>query len=282
MVIAGGGPTGVELAGLLAEFKLCLLGMDYPELKNDTLQAYLIEGSPNLLAAMSNSSHREAYRELERLSIEVKLNTQVTHYSDDQVYLSNGDIIEAKTLIWAVGVTSNTFEGIAKSSLGKGGRMITDQYNRVKGYDNVYAIGDIGIQYDDRNYPNGHPQLAQPAIQQGKRLAKNLLLQARKRKMKPFKYFDRGDMAIIGRRWAVADLFKHRLHFGGFLGLLSWLFIHLISLVNYNNKIKTLYNWLVAYLTHDQVLRMIFRSQNEVTKLDKQKENQTEKRHIIG
>ena len=143
--------------------------------------------------------------------------------------------------------------------------MITDQYNQVKGYDNVYAIGDIGIQYNDRNYPDGHPQLAQPAIQQGKRLAKNLLLQARKRDMKPFKYFDRGDMAIIGRRWAVADLFKHRLHLGGFLGLLSWLFIHLISLVNYNNKIKTLYNWLVAYLTHDQVLRMIFRSQNRET-----------------
>jgi len=271
MVIAGGGPTGVELAGMLAEFKLCLLGMDYPELKNDILQAYLIEGSPNLLAPMSDSSHKEAYRELERLGIEVKLNTQVTHYSNDQVYLSSGHIIEAKTLIWAVGVTANTFEGIAKSSLAKGGRMVTDQYSRVKGYDNVYAIGDIGIQYDDRNYPNGHPQLAQPAIQQGKRLAKNLLLQAGKRNMKPFKYFDRGDMAIIGRRWAVADLFKHRLHLGGLLGLLSWLFIHLISLVNYNNKIKTLYNWLVAYLTHDQVLRMVFRSQNRETKVDKQR-----------
>ena len=268
MVIAGGGPTGVELAGMLAEFKLCLLGMDYPELKNDTLQVYLIEGSPYLLAPMSDSSHKEAYKALERVGIEVILNTQVTHYSDDQVHLSNGDTIEAKTLMWAVGVTANTFEGIAKSSLGKGGRMITDQYNQLKGYDNVYAIGDISIQYDDRNYPNGHPQLAQPAIQQGKRLAKNLLLQARKGNMKPFKYFDRGDMAIIGRRLAVADLFKHRLHLGGLLGLLSWLFIHLISLVNYNNKIKTLYNWLVAYLTHDQVLRMIFRSENQEIEFD--------------
>ena len=274
MVIAGGGPTGVELAGMLAEFKLCLLRKDYPELKTDKLQIYLIEGSPNLLAAMSDSSHKEAYRELERLGIEVKLNTQVTHYSDDQVHLSNGDIIEAKTLIWAVGVTANAFEGIAKSSLEKGGRMITDQYNQLKEYNNIYAIGDISIQNDDSSYPNGHPQLAQPAIQQGKWLAKNLLLQARNMEMKPFKYFDRGDMAIIGRRWAVADLFKHRLHVRGLLGLMSWLFIHLISLVNYNNKIKTLYNWLIAYLTNDQALRMIFYSGNPDTKPDPVKGNE--------
>ena len=266
MVIAGGGPTGVELAGMLAEFKLCLLGMDYPELKNDTLQLYLIEGSPNLLAPMSNSSHKEAYAELIRLGIAVKLNTRVTQYTDDRVYLSDGDSIETKTLIWAVGVTANNFEGIPKSSLGKGGRLITDQYNRVLGYASIYAIGDISIQYHDGNYPDGHPQLAQPAIQQGKRLAENLKLQARNRKMKPFRYYDRGELAIIGRRWAVADLFKHRLHLGGGLGLLSWLFIHLISLVNYNNKIKTLYNWLVTYITHDQSLRMIFRQEKQETK----------------
>ena len=273
MVIAGGGPTGVELAGMLAEFKLCLLGNDYPELKNDKLQVHLIEGSPYLLAPMSDNSHMGAYKELERLGIELKLNTQVTHYSDDQVHLSDGNIIEAKTLIWAVGVTANTFEGIAKTRLDKGGRMITDQYDQVSGYDNVYAIGDISIQYDDRDYPNGHPQLAQPAIQQGKRLAKNLLLQARRKNMKPFKYFDRGDMAIIGRRWAVADLFKNRVHLSGLLGMMGWYFIHLISLVNYNNKIKTLYNWLIAYITHDQVLRMIFRSETRETKLDtKQRE----------
>lgn len=268
MVIAGGGPTGVELAGMLAEFKHCILRRDYPELKNDVLHIYLIEGSPHLLAPMSDKSHTESFAELESLGIEVKLNTQVTAYEDGQVHLSSGDMIEAETLIWAVGVTANTFEGIAKSSLGKGGRMITDSFNQVKGYNNIYAIGDISIQNDDSQYPNGHPQLAQPAIQQGKRLAKNLLLEARDKDMKPFKYFDRGDMAIIGRRWAVADLFKHRLHLRGFLGLMSWLFIHLISLVNYDNKIKTLYNWLIAYLTNDQALRMIFYSGNPKTKPD--------------
>ncbi|MFB2118957.1 NAD(P)/FAD-dependent oxidoreductase [Parapedobacter sp. 2B3] len=262
MVVAGGGPTGVELAGMLAEFKQCLLGMDYPELKNETLRVFLVEGSPHLLAPMSTATHKEAYRVLNRLGIAIRLNTRVTHYEDDRVHLSNGEVIEAKTLIWAIGVTANTVAGVDGKSVGRGGRMMTDPYGRVMGYDNIYAIGDISIQQHDKAYPDGHPQLAQPAIQQGKRLASNLLLLAGNKPMKPFSYADRGDMAIIGRRWAVADLFKHRLHLGGVLGLLGWLFIHLISLVNYNNKIKTFYNWLVAYLTHDQVLRMIFRGGN--------------------
>lgn len=274
MVIAGGGPTGVELAGMLAEFKLCILGKDYPELKGEKLQVHLIEGSPNLLAPMSDRSHIGAYKELERLGIEIKLNTHVMQYTDGQVLLSDGDIIEAKTLIWAVGVTATTFEGITKGSIGRGGRMITDEYNKLKGYDDVYAIGDVSIQLGGKDYPNGHPQLAQPAIQQGKRLAKNLLLQARKKPMKPFRYFDKGDMAVIGRRWAVADLFKQRVQLSGFPGLLSWLFIHLISLVSYHNKVKTLYNWFVAYLTHDQVLRMIFRPEQEETLHSRKTDNE--------
>ncbi|UAY55315.1 NAD(P)/FAD-dependent oxidoreductase [Arachidicoccus terrestris] len=261
MVVAGGGPTGVELAGMLAEFKQCLLGMDYPELQGEILQLYLIEGSANLLAPMSEASHKEAFKTLDKLKIDIKLNTRVLKYEGEQVYLSSGEIITASTLIWAVGITAMTFPGIQKESLDKTGRMITDDYNRVRGYDHIYAIGDISVQYSDPRYPNGHPQLAQPAIQQGKRLAINLLLAAKGRSMRPFHYFDRGDMAIIGRSWAVADLFRHGsrpVHLGGILGLLSWLFIHLVSLVNYNNKIKTFYNWLVSYLTHDQMLRMIF------------------------
>jgi NADH dehydrogenase len=176
--------------------------------------------------------------------------------------LSTGEIIEAKTLIWAAGVIANTFDGLSGNSYGKGSRLKTDEFNRVIGYENVYAIGDMSIQHHDAVYPQGHPQLAQPAIQQGKTLSKNLIRIAQGKPMKPFKYFDRGDMAIIGRNLAVADLFKHKLHIGGILGLLSWLFIHVASLVNYNNKIKTLYSWIVAYLTRDQFLRMIFRSGN--------------------
>jgi NADH dehydrogenase len=141
--------------------------------------------------------------------------------------------------------------------------MITNPYHQVDGYDNIFAIGDISLQSHDQNYPNGHPQVAQSAIQQGKSLAKNLLLLAKGSPMKSFRYFDRGDMAIVGRSFAVADLFKHQVHLSGILGLLGWLLIHLVSLVNYNNKIKTFYNWTVAYITCDQALRMVFRSDNE-------------------
>src|SRR5690606_8060628 len=160
MVVAGGGPTGVELAGMLAEFKQCLLGMDYPELKNETLRVFLVEGSPHLLAPMSAATHKEAYRVLNRFGIAIRLNTRVTHYEDDRVHLSNGEVIEAKTLIWAIGVTANTVAGIDGKSLGRGGRMMTDPYGRVMGYDNIYAIGDISIQQHDKAYPDGHPQLA--------------------------------------------------------------------------------------------------------------------------
>ena len=260
IVIVGGGATGVELAGMMAEFKNHILNRDYPELKNEKMTITLLEAAPNLLSAMSQKTHAAAYRALESLGIIVKLNTRVNSFADDKVLLSNGELIDTKTLIWAAGVKGDTFEGISTDSVGKGNRLLTDAYNCIVGYSNIYAIGDSSIQYTDDNYPNGHPQLAQPAIQQGKTLAKNLVRLASGKEMKPFKYFDRGDMAVIGRKWAVADLFKHRLHVGGLLGLLGWLFLHLISLANYNNKIKTFYGWLVAYATHDQVLRMIFHS----------------------
>lgn len=260
IVIAGGGPTGVELAGMMAEFKHVILPMDYPELNDCPMTIYLIEGEPCLLPPMSVKTHEEAYKTLKKLGVVIQLNTRVTRYTADQILLSDGHVIRAKTLIWTAGVIVQPFGGIAQASIGRGGRMITDQFNRVKGYEHIYAIGDMSIQYTDDVYPHGHPQLAQPAIQQGKRLAKNLLRSAKGKPMKPFTYFDRGEMAIIGRKWAVADLFKHRVHIGGLWGLFAWLFIHLISLVNYNNKIRTLYSWLVAYLTHDQVLRMIFKS----------------------
>ncbi|GAB4043177.1 NAD(P)/FAD-dependent oxidoreductase [Spirosoma jeollabukense] len=267
VVIAGGGPTGVEIAGMLAEMNEYILGKDYPGINKELAQIYLIDASPYLLAPMSEKTHQAAYKTLTQMGVHVKLNTRVILFENDKVYLSTGEVIEAKTLLWAAGVIANSFEGIADSSIGRGNRMITDQYNRVLGYNNLYAIGDISVQFTDIHYPAGHPQLAQPAIQQGKALAKNLLLYAKGKPMKPFSYFDKGEMAIIGRRHAYADLFKHKFHIGGLLGLTSWLFIHLISLVNYNNIIKTLYNWIVAYLTRDQALRMIFRSENRETRV---------------
>jgi len=263
VVIAGGGPTGVEVAGMMAEFKDTILAEEYPEMLNATLKVYVVDGAPHLLAPMSDKTHKAAYSILKRLGIHVILNVQVTSYENDEVHLSNGEVIATKTLLWTAGVTAHTFKGIAETSLGRGKRMITDEYNRVKGYGNIYAIGDISIQYTDAHYPYGHPQLAQPAIQQGKALARNFKRMAKGQGLKPFSYFDRGEMAIIGRKYAVADLFKHKLHLGGLAGLLSWLFIHIVSLVNYNNIVKTLYNWTVAYLTRDQALRMIFRTKRE-------------------
>jgi NADH dehydrogenase len=268
VVIAGGGPTGVEVAGMLAEMRRYILGKDYPQLLEATTEIHIIDGSPYLLAPMSEKSHQTAYKALADQGVLIKLNTHVNSFENGVVQLSDGSTIEAETLIWAAGVIANTFEGIAEESIGKGKRMLVDAFNRVNGYENIYAIGDISLQFSDPDYPNGHPQLAQPAIQHGKALAKNLNLIAKGQQMKPFIYFDRGDMAIIGRRVAMADLFKHKLHLGGFLGLMSWLFIHLISLANYNNKIKTFYNWAIAYLTHDQALRMIFRSENRENRME--------------
>jgi NADH:ubiquinone reductase (H+-translocating) len=262
MVVAGGGPTGVEIIGMLAEMRKYITEKDYPELKGAEGDLFIIDGLPVLLAPMSEKTHREAHQVLTKLNVKIRLNTQVAGFENDQVNLSDGEIIETKTLIWAAGVTAHQFEGIPETSLGPGKRMLTDEFLQVKGFDNIWAIGDIGIHQSDPAYPKGHPQLAQPAIQQGKTLAKNFLAAAKGKPAKPFKYFDKGDMAIIGRNHAFADLLKGKLHFGGFLGLLSWLFIHLVSLVSFTNKIKTLYNWVISFFTRDQALRMIFRSGN--------------------
>jgi NADH dehydrogenase len=259
IVVAGGGPTGVEVAGMLAEMKNHIIEKDYPELKGARGKILIVDGNPVLLAPMSKKTQKETYSALIKMGVKIKLNTLLLNYMDDQVSFSDGDVVATKTLIWCAGITAHTFEGIPESSLGIGNRMKTDGFNRVHGLQNVYAIGDISVQQTDDLYPKGHPQLAQPAIQQGRTLAKNLLVLAKGKIPMPFKYFDRGDMAIVGRHHAVADLFKNKVHLSGFLGLLGWLFIHLISLVSYDNKIKTLYGWIVAYLTKDQSLRMLFK-----------------------
>jgi NADH dehydrogenase len=260
IVIAGGGPTGVEVAGMLAEMRRYILTKDYPELKHAAGAIHIVDGGDNLLAPMSEKTHKGTYKALTGLGVRVKLHAHVTDYKDHMVSFDDGEVIEASTLIWAAGVIANAFEGIPASSLGPGRRMKTDHFNKVEGLENVYAIGDISIQFTDPVYPKGHPQVAQVAIQQGRTLAKNFLSFSKGKPSKPFRYFDRGDMAIVGRHNAVVDLFKHKVHVSGFPALFVWLFIHIASLVNYNNKVRTFYNWIIAYLTKDQMLRMIFRS----------------------
>jgi len=258
IVIAGGGPTGVEISGMLAEMKKYVFAKDYPELNISQIKIFLVDASPTLLSPMSKKSQQYTYDTLTKSGVTVKLDVSVKDYVDDTVILSNGDKIETKILIWAAGVTSRIFEGVPKESYGRGRRLLVDEHNKVKGVDAIYAIGDTCLQTTDKNFPEGHPQLAQVAIQQGKRLAKNLVVQEKQKAMKPFAYYDKGSMAIIRRNKAVADLPKG-LFFRGFIAWAMWLFIHLLSLINYRNRIKTLYNWTAAYFTRDQSLRMIIR-----------------------
>jgi NADH dehydrogenase len=179
------------------------------------------------------------------------------------VYFGNGETIATKNLIWAAGVSAKQFEGIAAESYGRGRRMETDAYNKVKGTSNVFAIGDTSIMTTDVHFPAGHPQVAQVAIQQGKNLAKNFCNLLRNKPMIAFSYYDKGSMAIIGKNKAVVDIPKPKMHFKGFFAWLVWLFIHLISLITYRNRLKTFYNWMVAYFAKDQSYRMIIRPEKD-------------------
>lgn len=262
IVVAGGGPTGVEVAGMLGELRRNIIAKDYPELKAAGGDIYIVDGGKALLAQMSTQSHKDTLNALTKLNIKVVLNTQVTNFQNSVVALSNGQTIEAGNLIWAAGVIATVFDGIPATSFGKGRRLIADSYNKVIGVDDIYAIGDTCLQTADVHFPNGHPQLAQPAIQQGRHLAKNFEALAKGKALKPFVYFDKGTMAIIGRNKAVVDLATPAWHIKGFVALLIWLFIHLVSLIAYRNRMKTLYNWITAYFTKDQSLRVIIRPQN--------------------
>ncbi|GAA0554502.1 NAD(P)/FAD-dependent oxidoreductase [Chitinophaga japonensis] len=262
IVIAGGGPTGVEVSGMLAEMGRSILQKDYPELKGAYGEIYLVDGSEALLSPMSEKSQRNTLEAVRKLGVKTRLNTRVKDYVDDMAILDSGESIPTKSLIWATGITARVFDGIPADSYGRGKRMLTDAFNQVQGTTNIYAIGDTCLQTTDAKFPNGHPQVAQVAIQQGKHLARNFKAMAAGRPPAPFAYHDKGSMAIIGRNKAVADL-PPSLHFKGFIAFFLWLFVHLMSLINYRNRLKTLYNWTVAYFSRDQSLRMIIRPDEE-------------------
>lgn len=260
IVIAGGGPTGVEISGILAEMQLSVFRKDYPEFEEEALKSniYVVDGSSQLLSPMSQKAQENTYEALKKMGVKIILNAQVTDYINDEVLLSNGEKIETENLIWTAGVTSQVFEGISSKCYGKGRRLMTDAYNKVKGLKNVYAIGDTCIQTTDQSFPSGHPQVAQVALQHSNNLAKNFMALAKKKSLTSFKYNDKGAMAIIGRNKAVADI-PGNYHFKGFFAWLIWIFVHLVSLVHYRNKITTLYNWIISYFTKDQALRMMIR-----------------------
>ena len=259
VVVGGGGPTGVEISGMLAQMRISIIRKDYPEFeKMPGHDIYLVDGAAQLLSPMSKKSQDSSYNDLKKLGVKIILNVQVTDYVDNKVILSNGHVIETENLIWTAGVISQVFEGLPQECYGRGRRLITDAYNKVKGLPNIYAVGDTCIQTTDTCFPSGHPQVAQVALQQGKNLANNFQRLQNNRPLTPFIYKDKGAMAIIGRNKAVADI-PPNFHFKGFIAWVIWLFIHLVSLVHYRNKVTTLYNWVVAYFTKDQALRMIIR-----------------------
>lgn len=255
IVIVGGGPTGVELSGALADMRKYVLPKDYPDLDFNHMQIFLVEASPALLNGMSSESSEKAKDFLKGLGVNVMTNTQVTGYANSVVQLKTGASLHAATLIWAAGVTGNPPEGFKVEQTGKGHRLMVDEFNRVKGLADVYAIGDIALMtYPDA--PDGQPQVAQVALQQANRLASNLWKKDQKN-WKPFRYNDKGSMATIGRNKAVVDL--PFLKFQGIFAWFVWMFVHLISIIGVKNKLFIFINWIWNYVTYDQSLRLIIR-----------------------
>lgn len=256
-VIAGGGPTGVEVAGMLSELRQNILYKDYPELKNSAFDIYLIDGLPNILAPMSKESQQYAKKTLENSGVIIKLGQNVKDYIDGAVHLADGTSIPTENLIWTAGVTAQKFKGLPDESFGKGNRLLVNSFNELIGNADIFALGDTCLMTSDSEFPQGHPQLAQVAIQQGRLLANNIILNQKGKERKPFSYKDKGSMAIIKRNRAVADLPKPFKHFNGFIAWLMWIFVHLMSLINIRNRIMTFFNWMNSYTTRDQPLRMI-------------------------
>lgn len=256
-VIAGAGPTGVELAGALAEFRKGILENDYPELDEDEMNVHLIEGLDRVLPPMSKTASKKAQKFLEKLGVQIHLETFISDYDGKTVTTKDGKKFETATFIWAAGVTGALIKGIDGHSLiEKANRYNVDEFNAVKDLSNIYALGDIALM-DTKDFPKGHPQVAQPAIQQGKHLGKNFRKMLNGGKMEPFKYFDKGTMATVGRNKAVVDIGK--LHFGGAIAWFLWMFVHLWFLVGFRNRVVTFFNWTYSYINYDRAARLIIR-----------------------
>ncbi len=261
IVIVGGGPTGVELGGAIAEMKKYTLPNDYPEIDFSKMKILLVEGSGATLQPMSSKSHEQSQKYLERLGVTVILNTVLKDYDGETAVLSDGETIATATVIWAAGIKGNVPEGIDPSLVVRGNRIKVDRYNKVSGLQNVYAVGDV-CYMETPKYPKGHPQVANVAINQAKNLANNLRwmeMKANADKLEEFEYEDKGSMATVGRNLAVVDIPKPKLHFGGFFAWLIWMFLHLVLILGVKNKIQVFINWIYNYVTYDQSLRLIFK-----------------------
>ena len=258
IVVVGGGASGVEIAGAVAEMKKNILERDYPDLEASQMHIYLVNAGDRLLAAMDPASSARAERDLKELHVHIRQPQFATEYKDGILKTSAGLEIPAETVIWVSGVCANTIEGLPKESIGHAGRILTDRFCRVKGLQDVYAIGDQSLIEGDKDYPLGHPQLAQVALQQAKCVAQNLKNQLQGKEEKPFKYKNLGVMATIGRNHAVAEINGKK--FGGFPAWLLWLVVHLRSILGVKNKTFILLNWIWNYLNYKQSLRLILKA----------------------
>lgn len=256
-VIAGAGPTGVELAGALAEFRKGILEFDYPDIDEKEMNVHLIEGQDRVLPPMSKQVSKKAQKFLEKLGVELHLETFISSYDGKTVTTKDGKTFETATFIWAAGVTGALIKGIdGKALIEKANRYKVDEFNKVEGFENIYALGDIALM-ETKDFPKGHPQVAQPAIQQGKNLGDNFKKMLNGKNMKPFKYNDKGTMATVGRNKAVVDIRK--LHFGGAIAWFLWMFVHLWFLVGFRNRVVTFFNWTYSYINYDKAARLIIR-----------------------
>jgi NADH:ubiquinone reductase (H+-translocating) len=261
IVVVGGGPTGVELSGAIADMKKYVLPKDYPELDFSQMKIYLLEGTGKTLGAMSSKSSEQSRRYLEKLGVTVMTDTILKEYDGKQALLQDGSTIDTGMVIWAAGIKGNVPPGISSELVVRGNRIKVDRLNRIKGNTDVYAIGDVAYM-EEPAWPNGHPQVAPVAMQQADVLAKNLRfieMKSGKKQLEEFIYNDKGSMATVGRNLAVVDMPKPKLHLGGFLAWLIWMGLHLMLILGVKNRFFVFCNWLYNYITYDQNLRLIFR-----------------------
>ncbi len=259
VVVVGGGPTGVEVSGALAEMKRYALPKDYPELDFEMMNIYLLEGMDTTLSNMSEKSSRESRKYLEKLGVTVMTRTLVKDYDGNDVLLQNGEKIPSNTVIWTAGVKGNVPAGIKDDLIVKGNRIRVDRKCRVEGFENVYAIGDLAYM-ETPKFPNGHPQVAPVAMQHAEMLANNLRrIERKSTKFYDFEYHDKGSMATVGRNLAVVDIPKPKLHFSGFFAWMIWMGLHLMLILGVKNRFFVFLNWLYNYFTYDPNLRLIFR-----------------------
>ena len=261
VVIVGGGPTGVELSGAIADMKRFVLPKDYAELDFSKMNIYLLEGSPKTLAVMSEKSSEQSRKYLERLGVTVKVNTIISDYNGQTATVKDGSTIETCTLIWAAGIKGNVPAGVDPALIMKGNRIKVNRQCQVYGFDNVYAIGDVAYM-EEPAYPHGHPQVAPVAMQMADLLVNNLVrknMKSGKQHIQEFEYYDKGSMATVGRNLAVVDVPKPKLHFGGLMAWFIWMFLHLMLILGVKNRFFVFMNWVYNYFTRDQNLRLIMK-----------------------